>query len=77
MAKLQIITPVTEPTHWVSSLALVQGGETLHICVERKYLNTPRQHSHYPLPTLDDVLPHLSKAKLHSALDARNGFLEC
>jgi hypothetical protein len=74
LTELQIITPVTEPTPWVSSLVLVQRGEKLRICIDPKDLNTAIQRSHYPLPTLDDVLPHLSKAKVYSVLDARNGF---
>ena len=32
------------------------------------------KRNHYPLPTIEDVLPLLSNAKLFTVLDARNGF---
>ena len=32
------------------------------------------KRNHYPLPSIEDVLPLLSDAKLFTVLDARNGF---
>lgn len=31
--------------------------------------------NHYPLPVIDDLLPELSKAKVFSVVNAKNGFL--
>ncbi|CAC5426704.1 unnamed protein product [Mytilus coruscus] len=40
----------------------------------RKHLNQQLKRSHYPLPTIDDLLPELSRAKVFSVVDAKNGF---
>lgn len=37
-------------------------------------LNQALKRNHYPLPTIEDVLPSLSDAKLFTVLDAKNGF---
>ena len=55
----EIITPVTEPTKWVSSLVIV---------------NKALKRAHYPLPTIEEVATRLSKARVLSVLDAKNGF---
>jgi len=36
-----VITPVTEPTSWVSALLVVQkpGGQGVQICMDPKFLN--------------------------------------
>ena len=70
----KIITPVTEPTPWVSSMVIVVKPNKLRICLDPKDLNRALKRSHYPMPTLDEVLPSLSKAKVFSVLDAKNGF---
>jgi len=45
-----VITPVTEPTSWVSALLVVQkpGGQGVRICMDPKFLNAALQRStHY------------------------------
>ena len=74
LVKEGIITPVTEPTKWVSSLVLVNKPEKLRICIDPQDLNKALLRSHYPLPTIEDVATRLSKAKVFSVLDAKNGF---
>ena len=46
----------------------------LRICIDPKHLNQNIKRSHYPLPTIEDLLPDLSKAKIFSVVDAKNGF---
>ena len=72
----EIITPVTEPTKWVSSLVLVNKPNKLRICVDPQDLNKALQRAHYPLPTIEEVATRLSKARVFSVLDAKNGFLQ-
>ena len=74
LVKEDIITPVTEPTKWVSSLVLVNKPEKLRICIDPQDLNKALLRSHYLLPTIEDVATRLSKAKVFSVLDAKNGF---
>jgi len=75
MEKLSIITKVKEPTDWVSSLIVVtKPNGDLRICIDPTHLNKAIKRSHYPLPTIEDILPKLSKAKVFSLLDAKDGF---
>jgi len=46
----------------------------LRVCIDPKPLNKALNHSHYPLPVIDDLLPDLSKAKVFSVCDVTNGF---
>ena len=72
---LEIITPVSEPTPWVSSMVTVRKPNgRLRICIDPRDLNKVLQRSHYPLPTIEEVLPELGKAKVFSTFDVRNGF---
>ena len=59
---------MTEPTDWVSSMAIAtkKSGE-LRICIDPRI-------EHYHLPTLDDVLPDLSKARIITTMDLRAGY---
>ena len=49
-----IITPVTEPIEWVSSLTYpLKPDGSLHICLDPKDLNKAIIQEHYKAPTLD------------------------
>ena len=74
LVKEEVITPVTEPTNWVSSLVLVNKPDKLRICIDPQDLNKALLRPHYPLPTIEEVATRLSKAKVFSVLDAKNGF---
>lgn len=70
-----IISPVKEPTEWVSSLVVVpKANGKLRVCLDPKPLNKALKRHHYPMPTLDDILPELSRARVFSLADIRNGF---
>ncbi|CAI5660683.1 unnamed protein product [Oreochromis niloticus] len=70
-----IITPVECSTDWISGMVVVQkqSGD-LRVCIDPKPLNKALQRSHFPLPTIEDILPDLSKAKVFSVCDVKSGF---
>ena len=71
----KIIAPVTEPTEWISALLAVRKSNgDVRICIDPKPLNKALLRSHFLMPTIEDVLPELSKAKCFTCLDARHGF---
>ena len=47
---------------------------TLCICIEAKDLNKVLKCSHYPLPTIEDIQPDLSRAKVFHTFDVKNDF---
>ena len=74
LCDMNVITSVTKPTPWVSSLVTVVKSDKLRVCIDSKHLNQYIKRSHYPLPTIDDLLPQLSISKVFSVVDAMNGF---
>ena len=74
LEKMQVLKKVTEPTDWISSEVVVCKGSKLRLCIDPKDLNKALKRSHYPMPTIEEILPELSKAKVFSVADARNGF---
>ena len=75
MVKGDIVRKVDEPTDWVSNVVCVtKSNGQLRICLDPKDLNRALKREHHYTPTLDDILPRLSKAKVFSILDARCGY---
>ena len=75
LQRIGVIKPVDTPTDWVSSLVVIKKPNgKLRVCIDPKPLNKALKRSHYPLPVIDDLLPDLSKAKVFSVCDVKNGF---
>ena len=73
MVKEGIVTPVSDPTDWVSSMVTVVKPNKLRICIDPKDLNRAIKRSHYPMPTIEEVSTKLSNAKMFLVLDAKSG----
>jgi hypothetical protein len=75
---LGIIAPVTEPTKWVSALLVtMKANGDVRLCMDPKPLNRALKRVPHCMPTLTDVLPKLSKVKVMSSVDAKDGFFHC
>ena len=73
--QLQIITPVTRPTEWVSSITYpTKPDDSLRICLDPQNLNKAIKREHYKAPTLEEISHQLSDTTIFSKLDAKNGF---
>lgn len=75
LQRREIIAPVEKATDWISSLVTVQkpNGKP-RICIDPRPLNKALKRSHFPLPTIGDILPHLSRAKVFTVCDVKHGF---
>ena len=70
-----VISPVQEPTRWVSQLVVAEKrNKELRICIDPRPLNKALKRAHYQLPTIDDILPDLAQAKVFSKLDLSSAF---
>jgi hypothetical protein len=69
-----IITRVETATPWVNSIVVVERPNKTRICLDPKDLNLAIKRRHYPMPTIEEILPDLHNAKVFSVLDAKNGF---
>ena len=74
MVEEGILTPVNEPTDWVSSIVTVVKPNKLRICIDPKDHHRAIKRSYYPMPTIEEVPTMLSKAKVFTVLDAKSGF---
>ena len=75
LLNIGVIQKVDTPTSWISALVVTtKKNGKVRLCIDPKPLNEALHRNHYPLPTIDDVLPLLSKARVFTVLDANNGF---
>lgn len=75
LEKLGVIKAVDVPTDWISAMVVTMKKDgRIRVCVDPKPLNRALKRNHYPLPTIEDMLPQLAKVKFFTVLDARNGF---
>ncbi|XP_068224775.1 uncharacterized protein [Palaemon carinicauda] len=75
LVKRGVLIPETEPTDWVSQMAVVQKTNgKLRICIDPQPLNKALKREYYTLPILEDILPSLKHAKIFSKLDVQEAF---
>ena len=71
----KVISPVHEPTDWVSQMAIViKTNGDIRIYIDPQPLNIALKREHYKLPVLDDIMPDLSHAKIFSKLDVKEAY---
>ena len=72
-----MISPIQEPRDGVPSMiAATKPDENICLCIDPHYLNQALKRIHYPLPVIEEILPELSKAKVFSKVDFKEGFLQ-
>ena len=77
LTQRKVISPIQEPTDWVSSMIAAKKPDgNIRLCIDPHYLNLALKRSHYPLPVIEEILPELSKAKVFSKADLKEGFLQ-
>ena len=70
-----VIEKVTQATDWVSAIVVNKksDGKT-RLCLDPQPLNRALKRCHYPIPTIEEVLPDLASAKVFTKLDCKNGY---
>ena len=75
MEELGVITNVSAPTYWVSSIVHSRkSNNKLRICLDPKDLNRAIKRPHYKTPTLDEITHQLAGSRVFSKLDARHEY---
>ena len=75
LTDIGILIPVVEPTDWVSNLVVAtKESGILRLCLDPQQMNKALKRERSPLPAIDDVLPDLSRAKVFTKINARNGY---
>ena len=76
LEKKKNIVKETEPTEWISSMVVVAKPGKIRICLDPKDLNKAIKRPKYQMPTLDEMLPKLGKAKVFTTLHGKDGFYQ-
>ena len=71
-----IIAKETEPTEWISSMVVVTTCKKIRICLDPQDLNKAKLGPRYQMPTLEEILPRISNAKVSITLDPKDGFYQ-
>ena len=75
MECLKVITPVDEPTKWVSQIVVaVKKSSELRVCIDLRSLNTVLKRESYQIPVIDDLLPDLTDARVFTKVDLASAF---
>ncbi|KAL3887489.1 hypothetical protein ACJMK2_027430 [Sinanodonta woodiana] len=70
-----ILIPVTEPTEWVSQMAITKKSNgSWRICLDPQPLNKVLVRERYRLPTFDDVVPGLHNAKVFTKVNVQEAY---
>jgi hypothetical protein len=70
-----IITPITEPTPWISSLVVVpKKSGKLRLCLDPKDLNKAIRRENYSMPTIEDIATRLHGARVFTVVDVLSGY---
>lgn len=75
MMRLGVITPISEPTEWVSSMAATHKKDTNKnsLCIDPRDLNEALMRPHHPMHTVE-VASQMSNASVFSVLYAKSLF---
>nr|XP_049707012.1 uncharacterized protein K02A2.6-like [Helicoverpa armigera] len=76
LIELDIIEAVNKPSRWVSPVVVpvLKSDGSVRLCVDMRVANKAILREHYPLPTMDKLLPKFRKARIFSKLDIRDAF---
>ena len=75
MVKLGVITPVDEPTDWVSSAAYTwKASGELHLCLVLHDLNNAICRDYHQTPKVEEIAHEFTHCKYFTKLDARHGY---
>ena len=75
LENLGVIEREEQPTDWVSSLVVARKANgDIRVCIDPKPLNKALKRAQYPMPTLEDLLPRLKKARVFNVCDVSSGY---
>ena len=75
MIRLDVIEPVTEPTDWVSQIAVARKPNgKLRMCLDQRDLNKAIKRHHFNLPTAEELFAEMKGTKYFTKSDASSGY---
>lgn len=76
MVAMGVITPVSEPTDWVSSMVAThkKNSDEIRLCIDPRDLNKFLKRPHHPMRTVEEVAAQMPNSTVFSVLDAKSSF---
>ena len=76
MQRIGVITPVSQPTDWVSSMVAAhkKGKDEIRLCINPQDLNKALKRPHHPMRSVEEVAAQMAGATVFTVLDAKNSF---
>lgn len=76
MVTIGVLTPVSEPTDWVSSMVAThkKNSEEIRLCIDPRDLNKFIKRPHHPMRTVEEVAAQMPNSTVFSVLDAKSSF---
>ncbi|KAJ8412727.1 hypothetical protein AAFF_G00116780 [Aldrovandia affinis] len=77
LQKRGVISRVTKPTAWVSSLCITEKRNgSLRVCLDPKDLNRAILHQHFSIPTPEDLQGKLAGKTIFTILDEKDSYYQ-
>jgi hypothetical protein len=77
MEQSGLITKMSHPTDWVSTMVVARKSNgDIRICLDPADLNMAIKRQHYQIPSAQEIFSRIGKAKYFSTLDATSVFLQ-
>ena len=71
----RVIVPVAQPTNWLSNMLIKEKPNVkLRICIDPRQTNKAIKRPIYTIPTIEEKLPFLNKAKVFTIVDVSEAF---
>jgi hypothetical protein len=76
LLQLDIIEKVEDaaPTNWVSPILAIPKGEDIRMVVDMRKANEAIMRTHYPVPTLEELLEKFNNCTVFSKVDLNHGY---
>ena len=73
--KSGVLVKVEQPTDWVHNLVIVEKRNgSLRLCLDPRALNDVIKREHYRIPTIQEITSDLTRKKVFSTLDLKDGY---
>ena len=71
----EVLAPMDEPSEWTNQfVATTKKNGDIRICIDPQRLNQALMRERYKMPTLDELLPDLSEAKVFTKVDLSSAY---
>ncbi|RXN21973.1 Transposon Ty3-G Gag-Pol poly [Labeo rohita] len=76
MVAMGVLSPVSEPTDWVSSMVAThkKNSDEIRLCIDPRDQNKFLKRPHHPMRTVEEVAAQMPNSTVFSVLDAKSSF---